>query len=115
MVDANAALTELRAAYKRWTEADPHSDEEWYAATDLCNGFDAMDRHLSDGGSLPADWDVAPPGPAWLTPAVAEVIRRHVELGQRIAAIKEIRTVSGTSLRAAKDWLDEHYPYRPGP
>lgn len=99
-MDPNEALNRLRAAYKRWTESDPHSDEEWYAATDGMNLLDRLDRHLSSGGQLPADWDVAP------ETSYEATARRLVAEGKKIQAIKEVRAATGWSLLEAKTYVD---------
>jgi hypothetical protein len=49
-----------REAITDWRLAAEGSNEEQTAAVRLVHAFETLDRHLSGGGQLPADWDVSP-------------------------------------------------------
>jgi ribosomal protein L7/L12 len=93
-------LGDLRKAYKLWLESDPSSITEQRWATSLANQFHELDAHLSAGGPLPADWDVAP------ETAYEATARRLVAEGKKIQAIKEVRAATGWSLMEAKTYVD---------
>ena len=39
-------------------------------------------------------------------------IAKHIRLGHKIAAIKEVRSQTGWGLKDSKDYLDKYYPSR---
>jgi len=100
MPDPNEMLADLRAAYTKWAESDPNSAEEQHWGGAVANQFAELDAHLKAGGDLPADWDISAEVP------YEAVARELVARGRKIQAIKEVRAVTGWSLREAKDYVD---------
>lgn len=55
-LNPDSELLLLRDAAQRWEQAEPGTERSELLAETMVNGFNALDRHLCNGGALPGDW-----------------------------------------------------------
>jgi hypothetical protein len=57
--DINHLLHDARTAIADWRSSDYLSEQEQRCSVSFITAFEALDARLSQGGDLPADWDVS--------------------------------------------------------